>query len=138
VRYSDRPRILWADVVYINRTNLEERSHHVSFVGGIYRNVRTVLVCLGRGLDEGADGVAGLVKESADLVSKYGSIAEMPVLAPDDSLFNEPRWKSLATLTKFTWFTCAWVLQEVGLAKDPRILYREVDFSHRDFMRLAL
>lgn|SRR5271154_4170077 len=27
------------------------------------------------------------------------------------------------------------ILQEVGLAKDPRILYGEVDFSYRDFMR---
>jgi Heterokaryon incompatibility protein (HET) len=79
-------------------------------MGRIYRNARTVLVCLGQDLDEGADGVAGLVKENADLVSKYGLIAEMPVLAPDDSLFDDPRWKSLATLTKCTWFTRAWVL----------------------------
>ena len=138
VRYGDRPRILWADAVCINQMNLAERSHHVSFMGKIYRNARTVLVCLGQDLDGGADDVAGLVKENADLVSKYGSIAEMPVLAPDASLFDDPRWKSLATLTKCTWFTRAWVLQEVGLAKDPRILYGEVDFSYRDFMRLAL
>src|SRR5271155_2118035 len=101
-------------------------------MGAIYRNARTVLVCLGQDLDGGAEDVARLVKENADLVSKYGSIAEMPVLAPDDSLFDDSTWKSLATLTR------AWVLQEVGLAKDPRILYGEVDFSYRDFMRLAL
>ena len=68
-------------------------------MGRIYRNARTVLVCLGQDLDGGAEDVAGLVKENADLVSKYGSIAEMPVLAPDDSLFDDSRWKSLATLT---------------------------------------
>ena len=67
-----------------------------------------MLVYLGQDLDGGAD-----------LVSKYRSIAEMPVLASDDSLFDDSRWKSLATLTQCTWFTRAWVLQEVGLAKDP-------------------
>ena len=135
---QSRPGSRVEAAVSINQTNLEERSHHVSFMGKIYRNARTVLVCLGQDLDGGVDDVAGLVKENADLVSKYDSIAEMPVLAPDDSLFDDPRWKSLVTLAKYTWFTRAWVLQEVGLAKDPRILYGKVDFSYQDFMRLAL
>jgi hypothetical protein len=34
-------------------------------------------------------------------------------------------------------FTRAWVLQEVGVAKDPRVLYGSVEFRHRDLMRLA-
>jgi hypothetical protein len=107
-------------------------------MGRIYRNAGTVLVCLDQDLDGGAEDVAGLVKENADLVSKYDSIAEMLILASDDTLSDDPRWKSMATLTGCTWFTRAWVLQEVGLAKDPRILYGEVEFNYRDFMRLAL
>jgi hypothetical protein len=137
VRYNDRPRILWADAVCINQTNMTERSHHVSFMGRIYRHARKVLVCLGQDLDGGAEDVAALVKENADLVSKYGSVAEMPILAQEDFLFEDPRWKSLATLMKSVWFTRAWVLQEVGLAKDPCILYGEVEFSYRDLMTLA-
>src|SRR5271156_2923239 len=95
---QSRPGSRVEAAVSINQTNLEERSHHVSFMGKIYRNARTVLGCLGQDLNGGADDVAGLVKENADLVSKYGSITEMPVLAPDASLFDNPRWKSLATL----------------------------------------
>jgi hypothetical protein len=76
-------------------------------MGAIYRNARTVLVCLGQDLDEGAEDVAGPMKENVDLVSKYGSIAKMPVLAPDDSLLDDSR-KSLATLTQCMWFTRAW------------------------------
>ena len=67
VRYSNRPRTLWADAACINQTNLEERSHHVLFMGAIYRNARTVLACLGQDLDGGAEDVARLVKENADL-----------------------------------------------------------------------
>ena len=84
------------DAVCINQTNLEERSHHGSFMGRIYRNARAVLVCLGENLDGGAEDAAGLVRENADLVSKYGLIAEMPVLAPNSSLSATPggnRWR---------------------------------------------
>jgi Heterokaryon incompatibility protein (HET) len=36
VRYSDRPRILWADAICIDQTNIRERGHHVGFMGKIY------------------------------------------------------------------------------------------------------
>ena len=137
VRHSDRPRILWADAVCINQTHKVERSHHVSFMGRIYQHARKVLVCLGQDLDGGAEAVAALVRENADLMSTYGSVAKMPVLAPDDPLLDDPRWMSLAKMMESVWFTRAWVLQEVGLAKDPSVLYGEVEFSHRDLMKLA-
>ena len=35
------------------------------------------------------------------------------------------------------WFTRAWVVQEVGLAREPVVLYGEEEFLYRDLMRLA-
>ncbi|KAI9774468.1 MAG: hypothetical protein M1839_001701 [Geoglossum umbratile] len=138
VRYPDRPRMLWADAVCINQRHLKERSHHVSFMGNIYKHAWRVLLCFGKDLDGGAGEVAALVQENADLVSKYDSILDMPILPPDDPLFDDPRWKNMATFIKCPWFTRAWVLQEVGLADDPRVLYGDVEFSYRDLMRLAI
>lgn len=136
VRYSDRPRILWTDAVCINQGNLRERSHQVSFMGKIYRHAKRVLVCLGQDEDGGAEDVAALVKENTDLMSKYESISGMPILARNDPLFDDPRWKALGTMLKKPWFTRAWVLQEAGLAKDSRVLYDKAEFSYRDLMRL--
>jgi Heterokaryon incompatibility protein (HET) len=138
VRHNDRPRTLWADAICINQGNLKERSHHVSFMGRIYGHAKKVLVILGPALDGEAESVAALVKENAELVSKYDSIMNMPLLALDDPLFDDPRWKALATVAKHVWFTRAWVLQETGLAKDPCVLYGGVEFSYRDLMRLAV
>jgi hypothetical protein len=137
VRHPDRPRTLWADAVCINQGSVHERSHQVSFMGRIYQHARTVLICIGQDPDGGAEDVAALVKENVDLILRHRSITEMPRLSQDDPLLDDSRWKSLATLTRRPWFYRAWVLQEAGLAKDPRVLYGDVEFKYRDLMKLT-
>jgi hypothetical protein len=137
IRYLERPRIVWADAVCINQEDLKERSYQVSFMGSIYRHAIQVLVCVGPDPDGGAADVAALVEENAALVSRYHSILDMPILSPDNTLFEDPRWKSLSTFMERPWFTRAWVLQEVGLAKDPRVYYGNVEFKYRDLMTLG-
>jgi hypothetical protein len=77
------------------------------------------------------------VEENAALVAKYCSVEEMPILSQDDTLFDDPRWKAMATMTNCVWFTRTWVVQEVGLASDPQALYGEIEFSYKDLMALA-
>jgi hypothetical protein len=137
VRYPDRVRTLWADAMCINQRNMAERSHHVGFMGDVYRNANTVLVCMGPDSDGKAEDVASLVKENAELVSKYSSILDMPVLPGNDTVLDDPRWAAMATLTQCVWFSRAWVMQEVGLAKVPIVLYGSIEFKYRDLMNLA-
>jgi Heterokaryon incompatibility protein (HET) len=137
VRHSDRPRILWADAICIDQTNTHERGYHVGFMGKIYEHAKTVLVYLGPDLDGGAKDVAALVEENANLVSKYFSVEKMPILSQDDPLFDDPRWRSLATMNNCVWFTRAWVVQEVGLASNPRALYGDIEFSYKGLITLA-
>jgi len=84
-------------------------------MGDIYRNARKALVCMGKDADGGAEDVAGLVHDISEMISKYNSIADMPILAADNPLFDDPRWKALATLMKCPWFTRAWVVQDVSV-----------------------
>jgi hypothetical protein len=138
VRYPDRPRIVWADAICINQRHIKERGHHVGFMGAIYSQAETVLVCLGQDVRGGAEDVAELVEENRILLSKYeGTGKEAPVLAPDDPTFGDPRWPAVGKMFNLPWFTRSWVLQEVGLAKNPRVLYGDVDFSYRDLMNMA-
>jgi len=138
VRLHDRPRVLWADAVCINQQHLVERSHHVAFMGDIYSLANKVLVCLGKDPDGGAEDVASLVTEYATMISKHNSIPSMPILKADDPVYDDPRWKALATLLSNVWFTRSWVIQEVGLATDPRVLYGIVEFSYRELMLLNI
>lgn len=159
VRYTDRSRVLWADAVCINQQNKAERSHHVSFMGETYRHAKRVLVCFGGhdkhtstwtgSSDDGnddADDVADLVEEYSSKIPIEVSMAtatptDNPQLDSRDPILADTRWKAVATLSKDPWFTRAWVVQEVGMAKDPVCLYgggSGREFHYRDLMRLAV
>ncbi|KAI3394861.1 hypothetical protein diail_2148 [Diaporthe ilicicola] len=60
----------------------------------------------------------------------------IPVLREDDSLRTEIRWHSVARFMQLPWFRRAWVIQEVGLARDPRVLYGDCEFGYRDMLRV--
>lgn len=137
LRYTDRARTVWADAICINQGHNREKSHHVGFMNIIYREAKQVLVCMGEAPDGGAKDVAALVHEHTIRMSGYNSVLQMDILVAEDPLFEDPRWKSLAVLIKRPWFTRAWVLQEVGLAKDPQVFYGDAVFSYRDLMKLA-
>lgn len=136
LRYTDQVRILWADAICINQGLTRERSHHVGFMNIIYQHAKRVLACMGQDPDGGAKDVVALLNEHTTRMLGYSSVLEMPVLTPDDPLLDDPRWKSLAVLMKRPWFTRAWVLQEVGVAKDPQVFYGDAEFSYRDLMKL--
>jgi hypothetical protein len=136
-RYDDRPRILWIDAICINQRNNTECSYHVSFMNKIYEKAKKVLVFMGIDEDGRAEDAKQLVKEHVERMKEYESTRVMPVLGSSDPILLDDRWKSLATLFSSSWFERAWVLQEVGVAKLPIVLYGKVDFKYRDLMNLA-
>ncbi|KAK5947802.1 hypothetical protein OHC33_011172 [Knufia fluminis] len=136
IRLKEHSRIVWADAVCINQASIPERNHHVAFMNLVYKKAKKVLVCMGPAPDTEALTVKALVDEHMERADNK-SISEMPILTSDDPILDDQRWQSLAALMRNVWFSRAWVLQEVGMAVEPRILYGDVDISYRDLMRLA-
>jgi hypothetical protein len=106
-------------------------------MGKIYSHANRVLIVLGDSPNSNEEDVKALVAENAAPVSQYNSIFDMLILASDDPLFDDKRWKAIATLIQLPWFTRAWVLQEVGLAVHPIAFYGPAEFPYRNLMRLA-
>jgi hypothetical protein len=79
-------------------------------MGDIYRNAKKVLVCINRDSDGGAEDVVSLVHDISEMISKYNSISDIPVLRANDVLYGDPRWKAIATLHRLPWFTRVWVI----------------------------
>ena len=122
-----RPYHLWADALCINQTDLAERSQQVAIMGHTYAAARRVLVCLGPdGAGKGARELMMLLAEHAPFGSVDGAAKE--------ALWTDWRWRSLSAALRRPWFNRVWVLQEVGLARDPRVLYGEAEFAYRDLM----
>lgn len=125
IRSQDISRVLWADALCINQNDKVERGRQVTIMGSIYSSARLVLACMGSSPDGGAAKIASLLTDYA------------PVMDTTPPPTMDPRWQSFAYLLRKDWFTRAWVLQEVGLARNPRVVYDNVDFSYRGLMAAA-
>jgi Heterokaryon incompatibility protein (HET) len=130
VRKPDRPSVIWADAICINQRDVQERSHQVSMVGSIYANARTVYLCMGDDPDGGASNVLSILKEAKPYVDRR----DIPAFLQSENIKNDKRWFAAGTLTRQPWFERAWVLQEAGLADNPRVYYGKVEFSYRDLI----
>lgn len=127
-------RLVWADAICINQPDLQERSQQVAMMGSIFSNARRVLVCMGDPPEKGGDeDVMSLITGFTLLWGRYSNI---PSLRQDDPLQTDPRWRSVATFMQRPWFRRAWVIQEVGLARDPRVLYGRCEFGYRDMLHV--
>lgn len=135
IRHTLDSCILWVDAICIKQTSLEERSHHVGFMDRVYRRAKRVLVHLGDDKHGPADVVA-LIQQHQKRAAEYQSLAQMPQLTTDDPVMNDRKWVSLAKLSRLPWFTRAWVLQEVGVARTPVVLYGEHEFEYRALAQL--
>jgi hypothetical protein len=47
LRYEHDPRVLWADALCINQSDLKEKGHQVALMGPIFRDAQRVVVWLG-------------------------------------------------------------------------------------------
>ncbi|KAK8103091.1 hypothetical protein PG984_016237 [Apiospora sp. TS-2023a] len=136
--------LIWADALCINQRDPAERSDQVSLMGRIYAGARTVLVCMGPNLSNGGGAhVASLLRDwqqravcapaptakEKEKPTTWNEVAVDPIIVHDD----DPRWRALGALTGAPWFERVWVLQEVGLARDPRVIYggRRRDYHYR-------
>jgi hypothetical protein len=143
VRHVDRIRTLWVDAICIDQSNIDERGHQVAFMGLIFEHARTVLICIGDCISSdriSGERVAELIKESEERISNYDSIESMPILSlnsKDIDAVQLNSWGSLSRLLDNDWFSRVWVVQEVGLAKNPVVLFGNVEFGYRALMRLT-
>ena len=63
LRSPDIPRVVWADGICINQSDLDERSYQVGIMDDIYRQARGVQIWLGK-----AEDIVSDTEQSADLV----------------------------------------------------------------------
>ncbi|PPR06854.1 hypothetical protein CVT26_003978 [Gymnopilus dilepis] len=122
-RLEDKPRVIWADGLCINQQDLQERQAQVLLMHDIYRQAARVLIWLGLDEKNEAQDAFDFARSLADAISKL----------PDDSggekvrMFDEEGWSqgSDAFFSSLVnpWFRRVWVLQEVGLATDARLVW---------------
>ena len=149
---------IWADLLCIDQTNLEERSSQVSLMGDIFVSASQVICWLGR-RDEHTNSFfelheilapalrAHVNDQDIDKATKYD--IEHPSLLHELRLVRQPplelgmpvpsleHWKSYGFFTTRSWFKRLWIVQEVGLARHARMLCGDQEVSWTDIELIA-
>ncbi|PMD33070.1 HET-domain-containing protein, partial [Hyaloscypha variabilis F] len=90
MRYSDKPRILWADAICINQKDKAEKESQVQLMHTIFSKARQTLIFLG-----------DIEDKQAQKISRS--------LAP----FSFEFYLELIGMLRMPWFQRAWIVQEV-------------------------
>jgi hypothetical protein len=143
VRHTSKCRILWADAVCINQSDVTERSQQVSIMATIFKKAKLVLVWLG----EDAEGRSVEAIDFLHFMELWIDKNAMPMEAghlgskvdPDTFTYHEKtQWTRLARLFNVPWFRRVWTVQEIGFATESVFLYGQVETSFNCLMKVLV
>ncbi|KIW94783.1 uncharacterized protein Z519_04760 [Cladophialophora bantiana CBS 173.52] len=124
----DGYKSLWIDAICIDQLNIEEKNHQVQQMKNIYQMATNVLVWLGPSddkIDRLFDFLQDLcIPNSAENAAR--SVAQLTLEQwkhYQDKVFGAgvPVWEACEALSKRTYWSRTWILQEILLAKQPLI-----------------
>jgi hypothetical protein len=125
VRLSTSVRILWADAACINQKYIDERSQQVPLMRTIYQGASQVLIWLGP-QDEDVpiamrliDKMAALTREELALKGTMKREFVSVEMNKEWGLpaFDSLEWDVLRTFCSRPYFTRAWIVQEIRVAR---------------------
>lgn len=141
IRSSSKPLILWIDAICINQDDIEEKNQQVPHMAKIFGSAKRILVWLGPETSQSGTVLRMLstlarlwisreVERQKDGELRMLSWAELdqdeaPLLAIGDRAL----WATIYELMNRTYFERTWVVQEIALAKDPRVLSGSLEIS---------
>jgi hypothetical protein len=123
-RRRDSPISLWVDAICINQEDLDERSHQVQIMKDIYSTAVGVFAWIGRA-DSASSLAYNFIGELVTKVLEDNSSATQDTSAwiaqHVSPLLEHGAIRALADILHRPWFSRAWIVQEVVLAKDAKI-----------------
>ncbi|KAJ2896080.1 hypothetical protein MKZ38_005908 [Zalerion maritima] len=149
LRYSEpgRIRLLWADALCINQSDVAERNRQVKMMGDIYSRASRTTVWLGEETPEGTGGIQAFRDAAAFLPPKLmltADEAKSELAASFDSmarnreqLVNAANWAAALAMLSAPWFQRRWTIQEVVLAKVVTFVYGEDSLDWDDMSRIV-
>ncbi|KAK3669894.1 hypothetical protein LTR78_010205 [Recurvomyces mirabilis] len=127
---TDPGQYLWVDAICINQQDVREKTFQVQLMSTIYTDAAQVIVWLGKSDTYTQDAVEliehlGLLESSERRRIHFASLETREIIdLLDDEFHRTKYWVALAKFFRRTWFTRAWVVQEVILAKPESLVVR--------------
>ena len=148
MRYTDRPRILWADAICINQLNTAEREGQVQLMRSIFSKAQQTLIFLGDVEEKKRQQMSKFtlwtIKLGLSILRRRVDMLTSPqirvwdedkgqpyILAPFSSEF----YLELIGMLRMPWFQRAWVVQEVAVSSKATIFWGSSQYDWEDVIR---
>lgn len=137
LRRADEMRVLWADAICIDQTNVEERSSQVNLMADIYRSAEKVLIWLGEEDEHTGTAFTTVKKLSvwaalqdgdtiAELAAEDSDFARPGVIASLKFEFSDLTMEQInaiqSTFFERSWWTRIWTVQEATLSREAALM----------------
>jgi len=131
VRDPVKDHRLWIDQICIDQDHLEERMHQVHIMKRIYRDASKVVSWLGPDIENQAPLALNLIQQL--IIVDQGR--SRTIHFPTDPQLKElslpsrdsPKWAALEALLQHQYFERVWVLQEVLMGYDVRLMWGDTE-----------
>jgi len=125
------PRTLWADAIYINQSDEQERTHQVELMNTIYKSASKVLIWLGSS-NAGSKTAFAFIRNQKNIpVWEYQQYME------ENHDHYATSFEALCKLLKRGWFTRVWTVQEFAFGRDPQIICGKDELDWSSFYQLG-
>ncbi|MCJ1434866.1 hypothetical protein MMC27_004236 [Xylographa pallens] len=106
-----RELVLWIDALCINQDNQQEKNMQILKMAEIYSRAYNVCIWLGEGSKQSDMAI--------DFLPKILNLSQFDILINDQEMLKH--WTALADLTRSTWSSRRWVVQEIAYAKEATL-----------------
>lgn len=138
--------LLWIDAICINQDDVIERNHQVGLMGQIYSRATIVISWVGT-FDEDALTALKLITRLKPIVEIWQSEGKKSTYSHDsDDLFRtagvatvtSKEWGALISFYERQYFSRAWIVQEIALAKGALLMLGHYFIHWDDLMSLSV
>ncbi|KAL8842282.1 MAG: hypothetical protein Q9176_002671 [Flavoplaca citrina] len=148
LRQGTAQRIVWIDQLCINQNDLVEKNAQVQLMADIYQRAKRTVVWLGEldVLDVDREAIINATERMnfRPVEREYSNLEDQRILKdligfrvpPDTNHSGQRRRKILAELLNRSWFTRAWVFQEVVVAQRGIVLCGSLEMDMDIFINL--
>lgn len=139
LRRPDHQRVLWVDALCINQSDVEERNWQVQMMGRIYSTAARVVVWLGDAEDpdpslhDSTGPGAELSQEEDEATDEEDRSSSGSTKSHKVSQWQRDTLTNVLKTASPSWWTRAWVIQELVLAENVNVAFGAVEVNWSTF-----